>query len=653
MGFKIDNLYFLVVLFFLSACFGPKKMRSGEEAFEFKQYSVGIPLFLDEFEESNNQSEKAKISFLLGESYRLMGQFSKSISWYKKSYDLGYGFSALEKYAFALKSNEDYEDAIRNFVLLAEESGLASVYRKEINICKLAIDWKKRGLSSNEFKVDQWLDVNEKGAHDFGSQFHPDGSLYFSSDRFGAKGSEKYAWSGHFYFDIYQYSPIEKNLIAVNDDINTIHHEGSVAFDKTGENIYFSRCEPRELEDSYCDIFKYNLKQNGETEMIFLGEELCNNVHPALHPSDTILVFSSDRKLGEGMYDLYYSVFRNGEWTNPTNLGAGINTTGNEKFPVWNKDTLYFSSDQLAGMGGLDIFKTWIQPSGQWVAPQRLPYPINSGADDYSISFDPLFVKNDHTLNSGVFCSNRIQQDGDKIFRFYEMKPKKDTIQKPVSKGKIYVYLNVLFYAKESYYQPNSDIRLDSVYTILLEDSSVIFSENKQFIIREVEMGKAYSFRFSKKGYWPLELEYEIPVYNFSPTKDSTVTLTWQVRLIPVEFDKAFVLEDVFFDFDKWDLRSEAEKSLLSMIRFLKSNPKLKIKIQSHTDCRGELKYNLDLSEKRAKSIVDFLIKEGIQADRCISEGMGESALAIKCVCEQCTEEQHQANRRSTFTLIR
>lgn len=122
-----------------------------------------------------------------------------------------------------------------------------------------------------------------------------------------------------------------------------------------------------------------------------MGEELCNNVHPALHPSDTILVFSSDRKLGEGMYDLYYSVFRNGEWTNPTNLGAGINTTGNEKFPVWNKDTLYFSSDQLAGMGGLDIFKTWIQPSGQWVSPQRLPYPINSGADDYSISFDPLF----------------------------------------------------------------------------------------------------------------------------------------------------------------------------------------------------------------------------------------------------------------------
>jgi outer membrane protein OmpA-like peptidoglycan-associated protein len=651
MQFRFYIVFLLAVTLF-SACLGT--IRTGEQAWQYKRYAKGIVLLHDEFGKESDRKKKARMAFLLGDSYHNMGQYSNSIAWFKKAYDLGYGPAALEKYAFALKQNEDYEDAIRAFTILSEETGLNSVFRREINICKLALEWKKK---SNKIQVDSvspMTILNDPNSNEFSAHFTPDGNLLFSSDRIGSSGLDKYEWSGHFYFDLYSWDKTTGNIQNLGENINTQNNEGASCLGNGGNRLYFTRCALEGNLNSFCQIYYCELSDNSSSELIDLACISCNNMHPAVHSSDTLLVFSSDREGGKGGYDLYYSRKRNGFWSEPINMGANLNTQGNERFPGWNKDTLFFSSDYLPGMGGLDLFKTWIDRSGNWVAPQNLGSPVNSGGDDFGISFDPTMVQRDSIEIRAVFSSNRDQSSGDQLFQWIRYKFKgEEVLIDTRNKGKTLYFLNLGFQKQEGYFDLNEDRKLDSVYVKNLSSKSDYYTGAGSSLFLELAPDSLYSFIISRKGYWNTNWEVKIPQWDSESERDSNIVINAKVNLTPIVYGKPFVLEDVYFDFDKWEIKESSFDVLNDLVRFLKTNSKLKVSIQSHTDCRGEDAYNLNLSEKRAFSVFQYLIEKGVEPDRLTYKGMGEQTPAIPCSCQECTELEHLKNRRSTFTISR
>ncbi len=650
---KLKVFFFIGVILIVTittSCFTGIKSKSGREAYELKQYSLAISLLLKDYEEKPSLGQRAVLAFKIGHSYEKMGLHSKSLIWYKRAYEHGYGLAALEKYAFSLKQNEDYEAAIGTFGLLGEESGTPQLYQRDIAICKLCIEWKKKAELPVHYEVSLAEGINDN-SNNFGAVYTKAGNLIFSSDRLGVTGKEKYQWSGNFYFDLFNYDPSKMSVRQLSTAINTKFNEGSCSIDQNEQLIYFTRCANTELTDYYCQIYEGFMDGNDKSEKIDLGGGSCNNIHPAIHHSDSILIFSSDRANGFGQFDLYVAKKKEGEWNEPQNLGESINTQGNEKFPVWFKDTLYFCSDHLPGFGGLDIFKTWRMSNGKWSDPQHLDYPVNSGGDDLVFSHDPNFIPSDTLLERGVFTSNRLG-DGDKIYQFTIVKKsvsQPEKVKKEVYKFRIYVNIN--FSRAEEYTVHLHNSSLDSVQIQMSNDpKDVLFMGKKTNLILQLLPDTKYEIRASRRSFLNSVLTFTTPSVPVLDA-DSTITLNYLMTLIPFELNKEFVLQDVYYDFDKWDLRKDALSAIDKLYESMIINPKIKILIGSHTDCRGEEKYNLELSRNRAKSVYQYLIDKGISSNRLDYIGFGEREFAVPCECNLCSEEEHQKNRRSTFKI--
>ncbi|MEP7195335.1 MAG: OmpA family protein [Saprospiraceae bacterium] len=637
----------LIFFPFLVACVFSKKVRNAHTAMELKKYALATDLFIKEFDLSHSKEQKSELAYNIGDCFEKMSNYSNSLIWFKKSYELSRSNKSLLAYAYSLKRNESYKDAYGAFAELSNESVGGSIYRREANICKLANEWKNQGNPAYNIKVNRLEFCTE--ANEYAPIYDSHGKVYFSSDRLGSIGKSKYDWSGLFFSDIYQ---LENNreISDLQLEINTKNNEGTCSLNKDDNIFYFTRCSDLGVGDYYCQIYSKSMNKLKEPEeLINLSAEVCNNCNPSIHQSDSVLIYSSDIKGGKGEYDLYISFLRNGTWTYGTNLGDKINTEGNEKFPVWNADTLYFSSDYLPGFGGLDIFKTWKDNNGEWVSPQRLEYPINSGSDDFNFSIDPTFKAEDSIILKALISSNRIENNGDDIFEVIKInKPLYLKTEKHYSK-KIIAKIN---YFKTSAYSANlKEEPLDSISLKIDSEPSLIQTGNKNSITLELLEGQTYLFLSGRKGYLNNKLEIQTESYtDFSV--DTIINLTYNIQLVPFEFNKEFLLENVYFDYDKAEIRNDAKPALDKLFELLLSNPRIKVQIAAHTDCRGEADYNLNLSEKRAKSVRDFLIQKGVNSENLDYKGFGESEHIIDCKCENCTEEQHQLNRRSTFRIL-
>lgn len=646
------QFFIWVWLMVLLSCMSQKKLKSGQEAYEVKQYALAISFYKNEFEDATNKKSKASIAFQLGQCFSKISDSENELIWYKRAYDLGYGLPALEKYAFALKQNEQYDYAADVFNDLAEEAQGGLIYRREISICKLAQSWKDNKSNPFIYRVRPFESLNET-ANDFAAIYSPAGDVYFSSDRFGTKGKKKYNWSGQFFSDLFILNRESESadLVSINN-INTPDNEGSCSLVNNGEKLYFTRCSDSGTGDYYCQIYSTLLPQNEEPQLIDLGNFKCNNVNPAIYISDSILIFSSDREGGEGKYDLYLVQWMDEQWSKPINLGSLINTQGNEKFPTWDHDTLYFSSDYLAGMGGLDIFKTWRTKDGKWLSPQHLDYPMNSGADDFNFSKDPLFKSNDTIVQSGIFTSNRNLTQGDDIYSFQYIKNPNNVFNVPNKKlGKINIVATINFLKIETYKTENLNKELDSVQLEMTKDmKDFVYSGNKTKMTFYLTPNTECHIKCSRRGYLNQILSFRTPALD-SLERDTTINLDYKVVLVPLIIDREFVLDNVYYDYDKWDIREDAKFALDHLYEILISNPKINIVVVSHTDCRGEDHYNLNLSQKRAQSAVSYLINKGIPSNRLQSNGVGELDPAISCNCSTCTEEEHQKNRRTTFRI--
>ena len=670
---SLRSLPLLLLLPLLFACTYTIKIKDGPTAYDRKQYAVAAPMLEKEFNKAKTRTEKGQLAYELAESYRQTGQDEQSLDWYKKAYDNNYGADALKGYAYALKKLERYPAARDAFKNLDIEIGSPYEYRKEITACNVAEGWLKE-TPTNGWKVE--AAAFNSPQNDFAPVFFRDGRLVFTSDRAMSKSETQYNWTGHKFMDIFIVEPDGASAQVFDNFLNTNDNEGTPCFNSLGTEVFFVRVKGAyKGDDAFCKIYfsEKNVADGGWSEAVPLPfqKEKINYVHPALSADGNTLYFSCNDPEGWGGYDLY-SVQRNSKtetgWDDPKLLSRNLNTPANEAFPTLDADTLYFASDGLPGMGGYDIFRSYKSERNAWAPPINLKSPANSGADDFGFIVQkqtanaPKPSQPGDLIKSGFFTSNRPGSRSDDIYRFEQRVPPPKPPKTDTAATKPLAYKMILEgYVLEKIFANSNDPNSKVLGRKPLEGATV-----------QAEFGsKKQPFTVKEDGYFKMELAENMD-YNFSAalegylsngTKFSTKGIakdpanpvqTFEIEIVldKIYRNREIVLENIYYDFDKWDIRPDAEPTLNRLADVLKQNPAIRIQLGSHTDCRGNDGYNEDLSQKRAQSAVNYLISKGIDAGRLSALGYGETQPTDDCACSRCTEAEHQANRRTTFKVV-
>ncbi|MEN0004022.1 MAG: OmpA family protein, partial [Bacteroidota bacterium] len=487
--------------------------------------------------------------------------------------------------------------------------------------------------------------------------------LVITSDRVGSKGEETYNWTGNNFSDLFL---VDKSSGAISDfpgDVNTEENEGTIVFNKTFTEAYFTRCTaPTDKEDAFCKIMVSKVEGNSwgiPRQLSFVKDEV-NYGHPALSEDGNTLYYSANDPEGWGGYDIYYVKRTANGWSVPNIMGRTINTIGNEKFPVVDKDTLYFSSDFHPGLGGLDIFKAYRLNTGSWSAAKNLLPPINSGGDDFGYMIDYSVKPDGDLLQAGFFTSTRIDGiGGDDIYTFEKRipppEPEPEVVE--VIEYKLILEGYVLEKIYEEMDNPNSKVLgrkpLDgSTVEISIGNKKEQVTVGEDGLFRlELDEDTDYYFLASQEGYLNNQATFTTKGVGQDP-ENPVQTFVIEIELDKIYFNKEIVLENIYYDFDESFIRDDAKPTLNALADNLKLNPSIRVQLGSHTDCRGPSGYNEGLSQRRAQSAVDYLIEKGIDADRLIARGFGENVLEVECICARCTEEEHQQNRRTTFAIL-
>ncbi len=662
---KLHIAIFLAVLTILPAsCSYTQKIRDGRTAFDRMQYAVAVRLLEKEFNQSKSRVEKGKLAFMLGESYKRLNKSPQSIRWYQTAYDNSYGPDALKELAYALKRAERYDDAARAFKDLGIEIGSPYEYRRELNACAIAAGWKAVADYA-EYTVDV-LDFCGSYA-DYAPVTFRDERIVFSSDRPGGKGDATYAWTGNKFSDLYIADPKTNAVTLFEPGINTEDNEGTATFSSDFNEMIFTRCFGSKKEDAFCKLMASDYRNGAWSSPRILDfvQDKVNYVQPSLSADGNYLYFSSNHPDGWGGYDIYVSERKGGIWSEPQLLGRSINTTGDEKFPFIDGDTLYFASDYHPGMGGLDIFRSYKMPGGAWSPPYNLKPPVNSGGDDFGFVIARRFPEGAEVLETGYFSSTR--EDGlgnDDVYRYQKrvpppLPPKTDTLAKPpvaeVSKMILDVYVLEKIFEVPS--DPNSKVLGRKPLPGALAEMRV-GKEAQRWTVNEegvfsidLNDNTDYAFLASKAGYLNNAASFSTKGIGKDPGSRE-MRFELEIVLDRIFIDKDIRLENIYYDFDRWEIRDDAKPTLDKLARLLLINPSVRIQLGSHTDCRGNDRYNQDLSQKRAQSAVDYLIAKGIDPERLVAQGFGESVPEADCACNRCTEEEHQRNRRTTFKVL-
>ncbi|MCB0594609.1 MAG: OmpA family protein [Lewinellaceae bacterium] len=643
----------------ITACTYTMKVRDGRTAVEVKQYAVAVDLLQKEYDKAKSRVEQGKIAFLLGESYQRLNKSDQSIRWYQIAYDNQFGVDALKEYAYALKRAERYEEAMRAFKDLGIEIGSPYEYRREISACQIALGWK---ALPPEYEVEV-LSFNTGNA-DYSPVVYKDNQLVISSDRSASEGDDTYNWTGNAFSDLFLVDLKSNSVTGFDNNLNTENNEGTVAFNKDYSEVYFTRCYSNiKYEDAYCKLMASEGNGNSWSvpQPLPFIEEGVNYVHPSLSADGNTLYFSSDHPDGWGGYDIYFAERQgDGAWGLPQLLSRSVNTPGDEKFPFIDGDTLYFASDSHTGMGGLDIFRSYMLSNGSWAPAYNLKAPINSGGDDFGYVIDYNAPKPKGVLQVGYFTSTREDGiGGDDIYRFTKViPPEPPVVEVP---EEIEYKLILEGYVLEKIYNNPTDPNSKVLGRKPLPGSEVAIRFNKQketvtvgedgMFRLELEENTDYGFLASRENYLNNDAAFSTVGIGRDPN-NPVQTFEIEIVLDKIFLDKEITLENIYYDFDKWDIRNDAKPTLDELTRNLKLNPDIRIQLGSHTDCRGTTRYNEDLSQKRAQSAVDYLIANGIDPSRLVARGYGESQPEVDCLCARCTEDEHQANRRTTFKII-
>lgn len=653
------GLLFILLLIAVELAFSQaKEYQKGQEAFMYEEYWTAIEHFKVAYAKYTDPVKKAELVFKIGVCYRNLHESKEAELWFKKAIKVKYPDPlAVLYYADALKMNGSFEEAIveyQNYGKLVPGDKRAELGVKS---CKLAAKWKAK---PTRYAVENMAFFNSKD-QDFSPVYAKKDYkvLYFTSNRSGSSGDKIHARTGAGFMDLWETSVDRKGKWSepkpIVGAINTPDDEGASSLNPKGNTLYFTRCAVDKKMILGCKIYaseRKGVNWDVPAEIVIKGAVDSTTLgHPSISDDETKLYFSADLPGGYGSRDIWMIKRdkKSAPWNpDPINLGPEINTPGYEAFPyIRNNGKLYFSSDYHVGMGGLDIFEATPDPKTGKYKVVNLKYPINSNADDFGIIFEG-------EAERGFFSSNRKGgKGGDDIYMFY-LPPLEFTLkgfvkdcktEEPIVGAKL-----IMKGSDGTTVEATSEADGSYKFTLNPNTDYQIIASKEKFL-----NGNAGE---STKG--------------LEENKEFNVDICLESVKEPIE------LPNIEYDLGKWDLRPESMVSLDKLVETLNNNPNIVIELGSHTDFRSDDKYNLELSQKRAQSVVNYLIEKGIEPERLIAKGYGESTpkkvdkkmaerysgflqegqvLTEKFIKSLSTVEEqevcHQYNRRTEFKVIR
>ena len=652
----IVGLMLASVAMSLSSCKGPK-LKDADEAYDRGEYFDAATIYRKLYNKYNRKEDawlRGELAFQLGMCHLKLNQGNRAAAAFQNAirYDyedttillrLGQSQQREGQYAAAIKSYNEY-------LAIAPDSWEAKV---GIRGCELAPKWKEEG---SRYTVKQDKILNSRRA-DYCPMFLDKNLeyVYLTSTNEKSTGELRSEITGTKKGDIYFSKKDEKGVWSrpevVEGGLNTEHDEGAAAFSPDGSTMYLARAV-RQDWPTIVEIYtssRSEAKWSAPQKFEITADTLSSYSDPFVSPDGQWLYFASDIPGGQGGIDIWRINLKDKHGT-LENLGPQINTKGNDRFPNVRTDSLlYFASDGHPGMGGLDLFVAKLQPreEGDNVSMDRweienMGVPMNSAGDDFGITFG--------TGESGYFSSNRGDARGyDHIFSFI--------------KPDLQVWISGYVVDKDDEPVPNAVIRIvgddgSNQKTAARPDGSFRF---------DLQRGVKYAMLASADGYLNARQEFE------SDTVEEDAE--YNVDFILAATFKAQVVENIFYDFDKAVLRDESKLALDSMVTLLKEHPNIVVEMASHTDRVGSDKYNQGLSQRRAQSVVDYLIENGIPKERLKPTGYGKSRPKtvtnrihaqypqfeegvtlneefIKTLSKEDQEAADQINRRTEFTVL-
>lgn len=639
---KVKIVIYLLIGGILASCSTSKKAQKAYNRGEFQNAIEKYDAIL------KDNPNDADANFMLAESYRQSNRINKAAPFYKNSIENGIKNDSVGFfYAYALKSNGEYSNANKQL-----EQYIASTknefYLKRANEEVQNIGYLDKLRERESFYRVKNLDKINTPEADY-SPIYEEGYLYFTSSR--SDKSKVYKATGTPFSNIYR-APTEGANVDVDkveilsDAINNYDiNEGSVTFSPDGKSMVFARGNNGKKKGAAdVNLFISILRNDQWTEPRMLNINKVNSwdSSPAFSNNGKVLYFASNRSGGLGGTDIYSAVMNSrGRFSKVKNLGPTINTPGNEMFPYISDDgIMYFASDGHPGFGGLDLF--YAKRSNGQTTVQNMGEPINSNADDFG-----LFL---FKADRGFFTSNREGGMGDDdIYTFVNNDPDLKVVNYYL-RGITMTHdekdsLKILSNTRVQLLDVNDEI-LDETVTNM--DGEFLFRvyEHEHYVLIGEYVGKNERYLKTREDF--TTIGKSVPQEELTKLVTNIILDTLLV-LEKKEVDKIIVLDNIYYDLDKWDIRDDAAIELDKLVTMLVDNPEIKIELSSHTDDRAPDQYNMQLSERRAKSAVNYLVSQGIDATRLKAKGYGETKLIIQ---KAETEEEHQVNRRTEFKIL-
>lgn len=561
----------------------------------------------------------------LAESYYNVFNTKEAVKWYAKVVEQKQDAETYYKYAQMLKAEGNFKEAdkqMQQFAQLAPNDQRAKTFVSNPNyLPELKGQTKLYDIAKSDVSSDKT---------DFGAVLTNDNNVYFASARNTSKRNSNF--NDEPYLDIYKATYNANGTISdavAVDNLNTKWHDGPASITSDGNTMYYgseSFNEKEYVKDKakkakFGKIYLYKATKQGDTwsnskPLPFNNKEY-DVRNPSISKDGKTLYFSSNMPGGFGGEDIWKVSVNGDEYGTPENLGAKVNTEANESFPFITDDNiLFFSSNGKQGFGGLDVFKMDLNKGLEAI---NVGEPVNTSKDDFAFTYNA-------TKKVGFFSSNR---DGvDNIYKADPVCNVQALVRvKDAKTGKVIEGATVLL--------------VDEKQKTVSNQTTALNGET----LTGVLCNTAYSAQVSKQG-------YESGVFEVAKAENEQVVVEALLTpIMPIITEREVILQPIYFEFNKSNITAEGAAELDKLVMVMNEYPNMVIFAKSHTDSRGSDKYNMNLSDRRAKSTVQYLISKGIAKDRISGQGFGESE--PKVACKPCTEEQYAQNRRSEFLIVK
>ena len=637
--YKMTRFVFFCLIFLPLSLFSQewsKVTKKADQVYETHEYFKAYNMYKDAQKKVESKAEKTYIAFQMAQCLRFMNQTIKAEAAYLKAITRGYNDPIVfYYYAEMLKKNTKYTEAAQNFEEYSKRVPDDNRGADAAKACRMAAEWL---ASPTRYVIENRKEFNSKES-EFAANFaSPEFDvIYFTSTRTGIHGDKINPVTGENYTDIFE-TQLEKKgtwskATALNDTVNSPNDDGTPAFGGDNyNNLFFTRCKIVRGVKLGCQIYLAR-RQAGDdwlnVDYIPISQDSISIAHPTLSKDGLTLYFVSDMPGGFGGNDIYMTTRKSktsNKWEPPVNMGMDINSPGNEVFPfIRENGILYFASDYHPGMGGLDIFMAMGKKSN-WTAPDNMRYPVNSPKDDFLPYFTEPGVM-------GYLSSNRDGGSGaDDIYTFSKQ---------------LMLVVRTFEKKEDGKLVPLKGVNIE-LENIVNDVATTEVSDDKGELSKMLICGTSLNVTGYLQGY----IGESKSINSVCNTGSDYIYV--DLVLDKIELNKTFVLENIYYDFDKWNIRPDAAYELDKLVTILNEHPEIDIELSSHTDSRGTNNYNERLSQRRAESAVEYIISRGINDSRITARGYGENKMRVNCPDGvNCSESDHQLNRRTEFTITK